>query len=81
VLPKVNDLIRADQRLTVMEVSEELGISSGSCQAILTKDLCMRRVSSKFVPQLMTAEQQQHHLSVASDLQKQTKIYKHCKWK
>jgi len=34
VLPKVNDLVRADQKL---------------------KDLCMRRVSAKFVPQLMTA--------------------------
>jgi len=60
VLPKVNDLVRADQKL---------------------KDLCMRRVSAKFVPQLMTAEQQEHHPSVASDSQKQTKIYKHCKWR
>ena len=80
MIAKVHDLVRADQRLTIWEVSEELGISSGSCQAIVTKDLCMRCVSAKFVPQLMTAEQQEHHMSVASDLQKQTKIYKHCKW-
>jgi hypothetical protein len=80
VLPKVNDFVTAEQRLTIRKISEELGISSGSCQANLTKDLCMRHVSAKFVPQLMTADQQQHHLSLASDLQ-QTKIYKHCKWR
>lgn len=80
MVPKVNDLVTAEQRLTIRKVSEELEISSGSCQAILTKDLCMRHVSAKFVPQLMTAEQQEHHLSVASDLQ-QTKMYKYCKWR
>lgn len=68
MLPKVNDLVRADQRLTLREVSEELEISSGSCHTILTKYLCMRLVSAKFVPHLMTAEQQEHHLSVASNL-------------
>jgi len=71
----VNDVAREDQRLTIREVSDELGISSGSCQAILTKDSCLQHVSAEFVPQLMTAERQEHHLSVASDLQKQTKIY------
>ena len=56
MLPKVHDLVRADQRLTTRDVSEELGVSSDSCQAILTKDLCTRHVKAKFVPQLMTAE-------------------------
>lgn len=49
MLPKVNDLIRADQRLTIMEVSEELGIYSESCQAILTKfvhEMCVIKVCS-----------------------------------
>jgi DNA-binding Lrp family transcriptional regulator len=31
VIAKTHDLLRADQRLTIKEVSEELGISFGSC--------------------------------------------------
>jgi len=38
---KVCELLRADHGLTLMEVSEELGISCGlfHCQVMLTKDL------------------------------------------
>jgi hypothetical protein len=35
VIAKVCDFVRADQRLAIKEIVEELGISSGSCHAIL----------------------------------------------
>jgi hypothetical protein len=60
--------VGADRRLTVREVGGELGISLGSCQIVLTKDLGMRCVSEKSVPWLLTAEQKEHHLFVASGL-------------
>jgi hypothetical protein len=34
VIAKVHDLVRADRRLSFREVTEEQGISFGSCQAI-----------------------------------------------
>jgi hypothetical protein len=37
VTAKVRDLVRADRRLTIGEVADELEISSGSCQEILGK--------------------------------------------
>jgi hypothetical protein len=36
--------------LTIREIADELNLSFGTCQAILTQDLGMRRVSAKLVP-------------------------------
>ena len=54
---RVREIIRADRRLTIREVAEEVRIAFGTCQKILTEDLRMRRVTAKFVPRLRTAEQ------------------------
>ena len=53
---RVRELIRANRRLTIRELSVEVGVSYGTCQAILTQDLNMRRVDAKFVPRILTAE-------------------------
>ena len=53
---RVLEIIRADRRLTIREVAEEVRIAFGTCQKILTEDLQMRRVTAKFVPCLLTAE-------------------------
>ena len=45
IVEKVRSLVRADRSLTIRELSGEVGISFGSCQAILTVDLGMRRCS------------------------------------
>ena len=37
------------------------------CQATVTKDLNMCRVSAKFVPCFLTIKQKEHRLSVATD--------------
>lgn len=42
VLAEVLDLVGEDQRLTIREVAEEVGVSFGSCQSILPKDLSIR---------------------------------------
>jgi len=70
VVAKVHDLVRADKRLTIKEAAKEQGISSDSCEGILTKHLGLRHVSAKFVPWLLTVKQKEHHLSIASDFLK-----------
>jgi len=65
---RVQELIRANWRLTIRELSVEVGASYGTCQAILTQDLNMRRVAEKFVPRILTAEQKEWHLSVATNM-------------
>ena len=41
-------MIQSNRRLTIRETAEDLNISYGSVQNILTTDLNMRRVSAKF---------------------------------
>jgi len=64
---RVQELIRANRRLTSRELSVEVGVSYGTCQAIMTQDLSMRRVAAKFVPRILTAEQKEWRLSVATN--------------
>ena len=55
-------------RLTVQEVAEEMGISVGSCHAILTRKLQMYHVSAKFVPCLLTDGQKENQVSISQDI-------------
>jgi len=65
---RLQEIIHADRRLTIREVAEDVGIAFGMCQKILTEDLQMRRVSAKFVPRLLTAEQKDDCMSICTDL-------------
>ena len=67
-MPRVREIIHADRRMTIREVAEDVGIAFGTCQKILTEDLQMRRVSAKFVPRLLTAEQKDDRVSICADL-------------
>ncbi|XP_027849961.2 protein GVQW3-like [Aphis gossypii] len=53
----IYEKVRNDRRLTVRELANEAGISIGSCHEILTEKLQMRRVAAKFVPRMLTSEQ------------------------
>ena len=67
-IDEINTLVRANRRLTVRELAEECGISVGSCHHILTEELEMQHVTAKFVPRLMTSNQQAQHVQVCHDL-------------
>ena len=58
MIETVRQIIREDRR-TIHEVSMLVGISHGTCHKILTKDLKMRRVASKFMPRLLSVDQKQ----------------------
>ena len=49
MIERVLQIIHEDRCHTTDEVSMLVGISHGTCHKILTKDLKMRRVASKFV--------------------------------
>ena len=48
-MARVREIIRTD-RLTIREVTEDIGIAFGTCQKILTEDLQMRRASEICAP-------------------------------
>ena len=62
----MREIIRADH-LTIREVAEEVRIAFGTCQKIITEDMQMRRVTVKFVPRLLTAEQKDDRVSICTD--------------
>jgi transposase len=68
VIENVHSLILEDCHLTVREIADEVGISTGSAHSSVTEDLHMFRVVAKFVPKLLSQEQQQLRLEVVWDM-------------
>ena len=65
---RVREVICGNRRLTVREVAEDMGISVGSCHAVLTRKHQMHRLSAKFVPCLLTDRQQENRVSIFQDM-------------
>ncbi|XP_025152971.1 putative uncharacterized protein FLJ37770 [Harpegnathos saltator] len=46
---KIEEIVLANRRITIREVAEEIGISYGSCEAIFTNALNMKRFIQQFL--------------------------------
>ena len=68
MIESVRQIIHEDCRHTIDEVSMLVGISHGTCHKILTEDLKMWRVASKFMPRLLSVDQKQQRLDVCLNL-------------
>jgi transposase len=68
IIEDVRSMILGDHCLTVREIADEVGISTGSAHSIVTKDLHMCRVVVKFVLKLLSQKQQQLRLEVTQDM-------------
>ena len=49
---KIKTIVLANHRIIIREVAEGKGISYGSCEAIFTNVLNIKRVATKFLPKL-----------------------------
>lgn len=65
---KIKAIVLANRRITIREAAEEIGISYGSCEAIFTNVLNMKRVAAKFVPKLLNFQQKQHRVTIAQQM-------------
>jgi len=65
---EVKKIVFKNRRITIREIADDLNISFGSCQSILTDVLGMTRVSAKFVPKLLNFDQKQHRINIAQDM-------------
>jgi len=45
-----------------------VGIGYGTCQWVLMEELGMHRVTAKFVPRILTADQKQQHVNICTEL-------------
>ncbi|GFY52200.1 histone-lysine N-methyltransferase SETMAR [Trichonephila inaurata madagascariensis] len=62
---KVDDMIRANRRITIDEVAEELGISHERVQNIIHDIRRYRKVSARWVPRQLTSTHQDQRMAVS----------------
>ena len=61
----VKKMILRKRGIVIREISDDVGISFGSCQAIFTGVLGMKRAAPKIVSKLLHFEQKQHLMDIA----------------
>lgn len=66
VVEQVRELVTEDRRLTVEEISAEVGISTGSAWEILHNKLNKRKKCARWVPHVLTEEQKACRVSISS---------------
>jgi histone-lysine N-methyltransferase SETMAR len=59
---KIGKLIRANLRITFLQLLQEVGISVGSVEEIVHNGLKVSRVSARWVPQLLSPEHRERRL-------------------
>jgi len=57
IVHKVHKLILEDRRISAKSIAEQLGISRDRVGTIIHEDLDMRKLSAKWVPKCLNAEQ------------------------
>ena len=72
IVHEVERIVQEDRRTTISELADQLQVSFGSVQSILTSSLGMHRVAAKFVPRLLTHDQKQFRIEICQDLLQQS---------
>jgi hypothetical protein len=65
---KIGERIRANRRITVLELLQEVGISVGSVEESLHNELKVSRVSASWVPRLLSPEHRERRLVAVTQL-------------
>ena len=64
----VQELLNNDRRLTITHTAETTDTSSSTAHRIITEHLCMKKVSARWVPRMLTAEQKKCRSDTCEDL-------------
>lgn len=67
-IKRVEEMILEDRRVTVRDLSEEVGISIGSIESIIHNHLEYRKITARWVPRLLNFEQKHHRVEVCQRL-------------
>ena len=57
IIEQIHELILEDRRISAKSIAEELGISRERVGSIIHEDLDMRKLSAKWVPKCLNADQ------------------------
>jgi len=65
---QVRAAVNQDRRRTIHDLCAEVGIGYGSCQRILTEQMNMHRITTKFVPRVLTHDQKDSRVAICQEL-------------
>jgi hypothetical protein len=57
IIDQIHELILEERRISAISIAEQLGISHGRGGSIIHEELDMRKLSSKWVPKCLNADQ------------------------
>jgi hypothetical protein len=72
-IANVREAILAGRRRNIHDVCGIVGLSYGTVQCILAYNSNMRRISEKFVPRLLSDDQEAYRVSVCRELKQQAR--------
>jgi len=72
---RVRTLVRSDRRLGVRVIAEELNMNRETVRQVVKKDVGMRKISAKLVPQILTHDQKQRRHHISSDLLRNAEMF------
>ena len=70
----VRKMILNNRRIIIRGLTDDVGISFGSCQAIFVDVLGMKRTAVKIVPRLVYFEQKQRRSEYVDDVQRRSGV-------
>ena len=68
IVSKIKEIIEGDARYTICDIARKVGISLSTVQLILKKHLKVRKVFARWVPHLLTDEQNRQRVKVTKKL-------------
>ena len=68
IVPKIKEIVEGDARFTVRYIARKVGISLSTVHLILEKHLNVRKIFARWVPHLLTDEQNRQRVKVAKKL-------------
>ena len=68
IIDQIHDKILEDQEISAKSVAEQLGISREQVGSIIHEDLDMRRLSAKWVPKCLNADQKRQRCQFSEQL-------------
>ena len=68
IVSKIKEIIEGDARFTVRDFTRKVGISILTVHLILKKHLKVRKISARWMPHLLTGEQNRQEVKVAKKL-------------
>ena len=60
IIDQIHELILKERRISAKSIAEQLGISRERVGSIIHEDLEMRKLSAKWVPKCLNADQKRH---------------------